>query len=148
MPASIHGRALTLTCACVRASTRRVLAMAAAAAAGYHLLQLLKCLYLGRAGAGGVNPCRRSSRALAWACLLLDKVSLAKPTPSSSLLLDLLSEGRISLFLLSEKESSNFRWRKNKRLSCCYSVYRLTIDRNVIKSYGNHKAKYAYIHGP
>ena len=63
--------------------------MAAAAAAGYHLLQLLKCLYLGRAGAGGVNPCRRSSRALAWACLLLDKVSLAKPTPSSSLLLDL-----------------------------------------------------------
>ena len=78
--------------------------MAAAAAAGYHLLQLLKCLYLGRAGAGGVNPCRRSSRALAWACLLLDKVSLAKPTPSSSLLLDLLSEGRISLFLLSESD--------------------------------------------
>ncbi|KAJ1260186.1 hypothetical protein BS78_10G213200 [Paspalum vaginatum] len=47
-----------------------VLAMAAAAAAGYHLLQLLKCAYLGRAG---VNPCRRSSAALAWTCLLLDK---------------------------------------------------------------------------
>ncbi|CAL5049054.1 unnamed protein product [Urochloa decumbens] len=48
-----------------------VLAMAAAAAAGYHVLQLLRCFYLGRAG--GVNPCRRSSRALAWICLLLDK---------------------------------------------------------------------------
>ncbi|TKW22023.1 hypothetical protein SEVIR_4G201400v4 [Setaria viridis] len=48
-----------------------VLAMAAAVAAGYHLLQLLKCFYLGRVG--GVNPCRRSSRALAWICLLLDK---------------------------------------------------------------------------
>lgn len=48
-----------------------VLAMAAAAAAGYHLLQLLKCLYLGRVG--GARPCRRSSRALAWTCLLLDK---------------------------------------------------------------------------
>uniref|UniRef100_A0A804UJS9 CASP-like protein n=1 Tax=Zea mays TaxID=4577 RepID=A0A804UJS9_MAIZE len=50
-----------------------VLAMAAAAAAGYHLLQLLKCLYLGRVG--GARPCRRSSRALAWTCLLLDKTS-------------------------------------------------------------------------
>nr|B6U769.1 RecName: Full=CASP-like protein 2C1; Short=ZmCASPL2C1 [Zea mays]ACG45202.1 membrane protein [Zea mays] len=40
-----------------------VLAMAAASAAGYHLLQLLKCLYLGRGG----------GRALAWTCLLLDK---------------------------------------------------------------------------
>ncbi|OEL20630.1 CASP-like protein 2C1 [Dichanthelium oligosanthes] len=48
-----------------------VLAMAAAAAAGYHLLQLLKCVYLGRRA--GVNRCRRSSRALAWICLLLDK---------------------------------------------------------------------------
>jgi hypothetical protein len=49
-----------------RCCCRRVLAMAAASAAGYHLLQLLKCLYLGR---------RRSGRALAWTCLLLDKVS-------------------------------------------------------------------------
>ncbi|XP_066372617.1 CASP-like protein 2C3 isoform X1 [Miscanthus floridulus] len=49
-----------------------VLAMAAAAAAVYHLLQLLKCFYLGRVG--GASPCRRSSRALAWTCLLLDKV--------------------------------------------------------------------------
>ncbi|RLN12802.1 CASP-like protein 2C2 [Panicum miliaceum] len=56
-----------------------VLAVAAAAAAGYHLLQLLKCLYLGRAG--GVSPCRRSSRALAWVCLLLDKCVPEKPTP-------------------------------------------------------------------
>ncbi|TVU08396.1 hypothetical protein EJB05_41800 [Eragrostis curvula] len=47
-----------------------VLAMAAAAAAGYHVLQLLKCLYLGRRFA--VSPCRYS-RALAWTCLLLDK---------------------------------------------------------------------------
>ncbi|KAJ1260185.1 hypothetical protein BS78_10G213200 [Paspalum vaginatum] len=56
-----------------------VLAMAAAAAAGYHLLQLLKCAYLGRAG---VNPCRRSSAALAWTCLLLDK-GTAVPTLTS-----------------------------------------------------------------
>lgn len=49
-----------------------VLAMAAAAAAGYHLLQLLKCFYLGRR-VGGASPGRRSSRALAWTCLLLDK---------------------------------------------------------------------------
>ncbi|KAK3130978.1 hypothetical protein QOZ80_6BG0500470 [Eleusine coracana subsp. coracana] len=48
-----------------------VLAMAAAAAAGYHLLQLLKCLYLGRRFAA--SPCCRNSRALAWTCLLLDK---------------------------------------------------------------------------
>lgn len=48
-----------------RCCCRRVLAMAAASAAGYHLLQLLKCLYLGRGG----------GRALAWTCLLLDKVS-------------------------------------------------------------------------
>lgn len=54
---------------------RRVLAMAAAAAAGYHLLQLLKCLYLGRRFA--VSPaCCRNSRVLAWTCLLLDKVTL------------------------------------------------------------------------
>ncbi|XP_066379170.1 CASP-like protein 2C1 [Miscanthus floridulus] len=50
-----------------------VLAMAAAAAAGYHLLQLLKCFYLARRVGGGASPCRRSSRALAWTCLLLDK---------------------------------------------------------------------------
>lgn len=50
-----------------------VLSMAAAAAAGYHLLQLLKCLYLGRRAGAGANPCRRISWALAWACLLLDK---------------------------------------------------------------------------
>ncbi|XP_062229447.1 CASP-like protein 2C1 [Phragmites australis] len=47
-----------------------VLAVAAGAAAGYHLLQLLKCFYLGRRFA--VSPCR-NSRALAWTCLLLDK---------------------------------------------------------------------------
>lgn len=51
-----------------------VLAMAAAAAAGYHLLQLLKCLYLGRHFAA--SPCsgRNSGggRAAAWTCLLLD----------------------------------------------------------------------------
>ncbi|KAL6603094.1 hypothetical protein ACP70R_043455 [Stipagrostis hirtigluma subsp. patula] len=47
-----------------------VLVLAAGTAAGYHLLQLLKCLYLSRAA---VSPCRRSSRAVAWACLLLDK---------------------------------------------------------------------------
>jgi hypothetical protein len=58
---------------------RRVLAMAAAAAAGYHLLQLLRCCYLGRVG--GVNPCRRSSRALAWICLLLDKVRAPQQLP-------------------------------------------------------------------
>ncbi|KAK3134258.1 hypothetical protein QOZ80_6AG0546920 [Eleusine coracana subsp. coracana] len=51
-----------------------VLAMAAAAAAGYHFLQLLKCLYLGRRFAASPACCRRnSSRALAWTCLLLDK---------------------------------------------------------------------------
>ncbi|CAM0909023.1 unnamed protein product [Alopecurus aequalis] len=48
-----------------------VLAMAAGAAAGYHLLHLLRCLYLGRCSAGN-NYCR-NSRALAWAWLLLDK---------------------------------------------------------------------------
>ncbi|XP_062178720.1 CASP-like protein 2C1 [Phragmites australis] len=46
-----------------------VLAMTAVAAAGYHLLQLLKCFYLGRFA---VSP-YRNSRALAWTCLLLDK---------------------------------------------------------------------------
>ncbi|KAL6874134.1 hypothetical protein ACP4OV_014216 [Aristida adscensionis] len=49
-----------------------VLAVAAGAAAGYHLLQLLKCFYLGRRGAAA-STCRRSSRAVAWACLFLDK---------------------------------------------------------------------------
>lgn len=48
-----------------------VLAVAAGVAAGYHLLQLLRCLYLGRCSAGN-SPCR-NSRALAWAWLLLDK---------------------------------------------------------------------------
>jgi len=71
-----------------------VLAMAAAAAAGYHLLQLLKCLYLGRAG-GGVNTCRRSSRALAWVCLLLDKVKPRRlpPRPSYSISFNFKKEG-------------------------------------------------------
>lgn len=64
----VRARAFYLCVCC------RVLAMAAAAAAGYHLLQLLKCFYLGRRVAGGASPCRRSSRALAWTCLLLDKV--------------------------------------------------------------------------
>ncbi|KAF0902638.1 hypothetical protein E2562_018269 [Oryza meyeriana var. granulata] len=44
-----------------------VLEMAAAAAAGYHLLQLLKCFYLGRFADG--KPCR----GIAWLCFLLDK---------------------------------------------------------------------------
>ncbi|KAM0844471.1 hypothetical protein ACQ4PT_057033 [Festuca glaucescens] len=48
-----------------------VLAIAAGAAAGYHLLHLLRCLYLNRCSADN-NPCR-NSRALAWAWLLLDK---------------------------------------------------------------------------
>ncbi|XBI03844.1 CASP-like protein 2C3 [Triticum dicoccoides] len=46
-----------------------VLTAAAGAAAGYHLLHLLRCLYLGRFAH---NPCR-NSRALAWAFFLLDK---------------------------------------------------------------------------
>uniref|UniRef100_A0A453T390 CASP-like protein n=4 Tax=Triticinae TaxID=1648030 RepID=A0A453T390_AEGTS len=46
-----------------------VLTAAVGAAAGYHLLHLLRCLYLGRFAH---NPCR-NSRALAWAFLLLDK---------------------------------------------------------------------------
>ncbi|EMS54513.1 hypothetical protein TRIUR3_01326 [Triticum urartu] len=46
-----------------------VLTAAAGAAAGYHLLHLLRCLYLGRFTH---NPCR-NSKALAWAFLLLDK---------------------------------------------------------------------------
>uniref|UniRef100_A0ACD6A6T3 Uncharacterized protein n=1 Tax=Avena sativa TaxID=4498 RepID=A0ACD6A6T3_AVESA len=49
-----------------------VLAVAAGAAAGYHLLHLLRCLYIGRCSAGEDSPCR-NSRALAWAWLLLDK---------------------------------------------------------------------------
>lgn len=49
----------------------RVLAMAAAAAAGYHLLQLLRCFYLSRFADG--KPCRHR-RAIAWLCFLLDKV--------------------------------------------------------------------------
>lgn len=48
-----------------------VLAMAAAAAAGYHLLQLLRCFYLSRFADG--KPCRHR-RAIAWLCFLLDKV--------------------------------------------------------------------------
>ncbi|KAM0890123.1 hypothetical protein ACQ4PT_027253 [Festuca glaucescens] len=48
-----------------------VLAIAAGAAAGYHLLHLLRCLYVGRCSAAD-NRCR-NSRALAWAWLLLDK---------------------------------------------------------------------------
>ncbi|BAF20165.1 cASP-like protein 2C1 [Oryza sativa Japonica Group] len=47
-----------------------VLAMAAAAAAGYHLLQLLRCFYLSRFADG--KPCRHR-RAIAWLCFLLDK---------------------------------------------------------------------------
>uniref|UniRef100_A0A0E0LE75 CASP-like protein n=1 Tax=Oryza punctata TaxID=4537 RepID=A0A0E0LE75_ORYPU len=47
-----------------------VLAMAAAAAAGYHLLQLLRCFYLSRFAGG--KPCRHR-RAIAWLCFLLDK---------------------------------------------------------------------------
>ncbi|KAF8687229.1 hypothetical protein HU200_042897 [Digitaria exilis] len=50
-----------------------VLAMAAAAAAGYHLLQLLKCFYLARRVGAAASSYRRSGRALAWTCLLLDK---------------------------------------------------------------------------
>jgi hypothetical protein len=49
-----------------------VLAAAAGAAAGYHLLHLLRCLYLGLCSTDS-NPCR-NSKALAWAWLLLDKV--------------------------------------------------------------------------
>jgi hypothetical protein len=64
-----------------RCCCRRVLAMAAASAAGYHLLQLLRCLYLGRGGEA--SPCRRSGRALAWTCLLLDKVSGSSSTYAS-----------------------------------------------------------------
>ncbi|KAL5224025.1 hypothetical protein ABZP36_010664 [Zizania latifolia] len=48
-----------------------VLEVATAAAAGYHLLQLLKCFYLSRFADG--KPCRHSSRAIAWVCFLLDK---------------------------------------------------------------------------
>ncbi|KQK16885.1 CASP-like protein 2C3 [Brachypodium distachyon] len=56
-----------------------VLALAASAAAGYHLLHLLRCLYLARfSSAEAHGPCgpnrnSSSSKALAWTCLLLDK---------------------------------------------------------------------------
>ncbi|KAF8658605.1 hypothetical protein HU200_059066 [Digitaria exilis] len=77
-----------------------VLAMAAAAAAGYHMLQLLKCFYLARR-VGDASPCRRSGRALAWTCLLLDKVTTSHNNSSPSLVLCLLPfVGRLS-FLLS-----------------------------------------------
>ena len=46
-----------------------VLVVVAAAVAGYHLLHLVKCFYLSRFAE---SPCR-SSRAMAWACLLLDE---------------------------------------------------------------------------
>jgi hypothetical protein len=80
----------------------RVLAMAAAAAAGYHLLQLLKCFYLGRRFTE--SACCRKGKALAWTCLLLDKVSL---NSSLDLLyypdLDLLEKGRLSPFLSRQR---------------------------------------------
>jgi hypothetical protein len=92
--------------------------MAAAAAAGYHLLQLLKCLYLGRAG--GVNPCRRSSRALAWVCLLLDKVSpgnslLVARTPSPFRRKGFIPPFGERIFKLPMEEK--------KCISCCYIVH-------------------------
>ncbi|KAG8055423.1 hypothetical protein GUJ93_ZPchr0001g31877 [Zizania palustris] len=52
-----------------------VLAVMAAATAGYHLLQLFKCFYLSRFAGG--KPCRHS-RAIAWVCFLLDKIGIAE----------------------------------------------------------------------
>jgi hypothetical protein len=116
--------------------------MAAAAAAGYHLLQLLKCLYLGRAG-GGVNTCRRSSRALAWVCLLLDKVKPRRlpPRPSYSISFNFKKEGFHPSFRRKNLQISDGG--KNC-LSCCYIVYRLTIDYNVIKSCINHMGVFSW----
>jgi hypothetical protein len=91
-----------------------VLAMAAAAAAGYHLLQLLKCFYLGRR-VGGASPDRRSSRALAWTCLLLDKVrrnNSLRRSYSTTVVLRLLSKEGLHSRLSSE-ESSRFRLGEN-----------------------------------
>ncbi|RCV22083.1 hypothetical protein SETIT_4G191600v2 [Setaria italica] len=82
-----------------------VLAMAAAVAAGYHLLQLLRCFYLGRVG--GVNPCRRSSRALAWICLLLDKVRL-----NNSLLTPIFFRRKALIPPFVRRNLRSFRWRE------------------------------------
>uniref|UniRef100_A0A0D9WSS9 CASP-like protein n=1 Tax=Leersia perrieri TaxID=77586 RepID=A0A0D9WSS9_9ORYZ len=53
----------------------RVLAMATAATAGYHLLQLLRCFFFSRffTDGGDAKPPCWGRRTLAWICFLLDK---------------------------------------------------------------------------
>ncbi|KAG8047157.1 hypothetical protein GUJ93_ZPchr0004g39711 [Zizania palustris] len=60
-----------------KATVKDVLAVmaAAAAAVGYHLLQLFKCFYLSRFAGG--KPCRHS-RAIAWVCFLPYKIGIAE----------------------------------------------------------------------
>ncbi|CAL5059971.1 unnamed protein product [Urochloa decumbens] len=51
-----------------------VLIVAASAAAGYHVVQLARCLYMSRLGvAGGGAGCRRLSRGITCVTFLLDK---------------------------------------------------------------------------
>ncbi|KAF8783828.1 hypothetical protein HU200_000268 [Digitaria exilis] len=58
-----------------------VMIVTASAAAGYHVVQLARCLYMSHLAAGG-GGCRRLRRRVACVSFLLDKVRTVQTTPT------------------------------------------------------------------